>query len=101
MVKLKITGTRIAEVCTIAEYLLLSSGNKAVVIRVAPRFVLNDEGEYIVKPIYTDDLDIDSFENHQEAFSKLLTISVKRMDKLAIEFQEAIKQIVNPQSAGA
>lgn len=101
MIKFKITGERFAEACNITEYLLVSAGNKDIVIRIAPRFILGDDGNYIVK-VHTDsDGDIESYENISDALIKISAVTPKRLDKLVADFQEAIKQIVNPQSAGA
>lgn len=101
MIKFKITGERFAEACNITEYLLISAGNKDVVIRIAPRFILNDEGQYIVKVNTDSDGDIQSYENIGEALVKISAVTPKRLDKLVDDFQEAVKQIVNPPSAGA
>ena len=100
-IKFKITPERIAEACNITEYLLLSAGSKEAALRVAPRFGLNDNGEYIVKVNIDDDGDIQSFDELRAAFGKLASVTPKRMEKLAAEFTEAVKQIVNPQNAEA
>lgn len=100
-VKFKITPSRVAEVCNIAEYLLLDGGSKDTAIRVANRFVVNKDGEYIVKVVYDDDGDIKEFQGMAEAFQVMASVTPQRMEKLAKEMTEAVKNIVNPPSAGA
>lgn len=80
---------------------MLSAGSKDAAIRVAPRFVVDDAGEYIVKVQIDDDGDISSFDELQAAFLKMASVTPKRMEKLAAELTEAVKGIVNPPSAEA
>jgi hypothetical protein len=101
MVKFKITGARIAEACNVAEYLLLSAGNTEMVIRIAPRFVVDDNDEYIVKIILDEDGDIASYDGMSTAFERMAKVTPKRLEKMAKEFSEAVKNIVNPQSGAA
>lgn len=99
MIRFKITPERITEACSIMDYVLISSGNVETIVRVCPRFVLNDSGEYIVKVILDQDGDIEKFENIADAFNKIAGVTPKRLEKLTAEFTEAVKGIVNPQSA--
>lgn len=100
-IKFKITGSRIAEACSVAEYLLLSGGNTEIVARLAPRFVIDEAGEYIVKVVTDEDGDISSFEGVDVAFMQMSKVTPKRLDALSKEFVEAVKNIINPQNAGA
>ena len=97
-IKFKISGARIAEACSVAEYLVLASGNKELVIRIAPRFVVDEAGEYVVKVNIDEDGDITSFDQMDKAFTLMSKVTPKRLEKLTGEFAEAVKQIVNPQS---
>lgn len=97
-IKFKISGSRIAEACSVAEYLLLSSGSKDLVIRIAPRFVIDEAGKYVVTVNIDEDGDIQSFDGMEEAFGMLAKVTPKRLEKLAGEFAEAVKNIINPQS---
>ena len=97
-VKFKITGARIAEVCSIAEYLLLQAGNTEMIIRLAPRFVLGDDDKYIVTANIDNDGDIVGFEGMSDAFMKMSQVTPSRLQKLSKDFSEAVKNIINPQS---
>ena len=100
MIKFKITPVRFAEACNILEYLTATSDapNRQTLIRIAPRFILNGDGEYLVKVILDEDGDIKEFENMNEAFLKMSGVTPKRLEKLINEFTEAAKAIVNPQN---
>jgi len=100
-IKFKITPGRIAEACNITEYLLISNGHRETVIRVLPRFVLDEEEKYIVEVKVDSDGDVTSYEGLTKAFGRMSSVTPKRLDKLAEEFAEAVKDIVNPQNAGA
>lgn len=101
MIKFKITGERFAESCNITEYLLVQNGNKDIIIRIAPRFILDGDGKYIVKVNTDSDGDIETYEGLDKALIKLSAVTPKRLDKLVGEFQEAARNIVNPPSAEA
>lgn len=100
-VKFKITGERFAEACSIFEYLQASNGSKDVFVRIAPRFVVDENGEYIVKVNYDDDGDPVAYEGLDAAFMKMASITPKRLEKLGKEFSEAARSIVNPPNGGA
>lgn len=100
-IKFNITPGRIAESCNITEYLLISNGHKETIIRVLPRFVLGDDGKYIVEVKVDDEGDIISHEGLNKAFVRMSAVTPKRLDKLTAEFDKAVKEIVNPQNAGA
>ena len=100
MVKFKITPERFAEACNIVEYLNVTAKVKETCIRVAPRFVLNDEGEYIITVNLDEDGDITGYENTEAAFLKMAGITPKRLERLMDEFSEAAKAIVNPPKEG-
>ena len=100
MVKFLITPERFATACNVIEYLNAQNKIQETIIRIAPRFVLDTEGEYIVKINYDDDGDIESFDNLSAAFEKLAGITPKRLEKLVGEFAEAAKGIVNPPKEG-
>lgn len=99
MVKFVITGERIANVCSIMEYLLLSVGHVPTVARLSPRFIVGDDGQYIVNIITDADGDIERIENEPEALQKMSAVTPKRLEKLAPEFMEAVKNIINPPNA--
>ena len=95
MVKFKITPERFAEACSILQYLSVISKNEGVVISVAPRFIVDDKDEYIVKVNLDEDGDIESLENMDKALEKLSLVTPKRLEKLVQEFSEAANSIVN------
>lgn len=96
MVKFKITPERFAEAASIIDYLNASAKNYEAIIRLAPRFVLGDDGEYIVKVVLDEDGDITGFDNFAEALQKMAGVTPKRLEKLIDEFAAAAKNIVNP-----
>lgn len=82
------------------EYVNTSAKNRDTIVRIAPRFIVDKEGEYIVKVTLDEDGDIQSFDGLDEAFAKMAAITPKRLEKLVGEFCEAARAIVNPPSAG-
>jgi len=101
MVKFKITPERFAEACNIIEYLNAQNKVKETILRIAPRFVLNGDGDYIVAVQYDEDGDITGFEGMDKAFAVMAGVTPKRLEKLVDEFAEAARNIVNPPNAGA
>lgn len=100
MVKFLVTPERFATACNIIEYLNAQSKIKETIIRIAPRFVLGADGEYIVNVNLDADGDIESFDGLAAAFEKMAAITPKRLEKLVDEFAEAAKGIVNPPKEG-
>lgn len=100
MIKFKITPARFAEACNILDYLNASAGSVESVIRIAHRFVVDAEGEYIVKVVLDEDGDITTFENVEVALTEMTKVTPKRLEKLTKEFTEAAKAIVNPPKEG-
>lgn len=98
MIKFKITPERFAEVCTVLEYMNVLSKNRAVIMNVAPRFVIDDNEQYIMRANLDGDGDITGYENREQAVTKMVAITPKRLEKLYDEFCEAAKGIVNPTS---
>jgi hypothetical protein len=96
VIKFKITPERFAEACNVIEYINATAKIKETIIRIAPRFILGEDSEYIVKVNVDEDGDIRGFEGAQEAFLKMAAITPKRLEKLVNEFSEAAKGIVNP-----
>jgi len=99
MIKFRVTGQRIAEPCSIMDYMLLSVGHIGTVARLSPRFVVDEQGNYIVNIITDADGDIEKIENEPQALLRMSAVTPKRLEKLAPEFMEAVKNIVNPPSA--
>lgn len=100
MIKLKITPERIEESLSILELIGVVGKNYATIVRVAPRFVLGEDGNYIVKVLHDDDGDITGYEGFAEALGRISQIPAKRMKKIAEEFAEAAANIVNPTNGG-
>lgn len=100
MLKFKISSERFAEACNVLDYLAVSGGNRDAAIRVAPIFLLDESGEYIVKVILDADGDIFAYENKQEALLRMTALTPKRLEKLTHELMEAAKAIVNPPKDG-
>ena len=95
-VKFKITPQRVAEACGVVEYINLTLKDKGTVISVAPRFVVDDKGEYSMTVKYDDDGDIEAFEGHIETLMAMSQVTPKRLEKLIDEFSEAARGVVNP-----
>lgn len=100
MVTFKITTDRLLEACNIWDYVGLSAGNLDTAIRIAPRFVVDETGEYLCKVILDDEGDIKDFDGIGAALAKCGLVTPRRMQKLAKEMQEAANAIVNPQRGG-
>ena len=100
MIKFKITSARFAEACNVIEYLNASAKVRDTVIRIAPRFIVGANDEYIVKVTLDEDGDIASFDGLNEAFAQMASITPKRLEKLIDEFSEAARSIVNPPNGG-
>lgn len=96
MIKIKITSDRFAEATSVVEYLSLTAKNRNLAVRLIPRFVLDDNDEYIVKVNLDQDGDIQSFDNMAEALGKLTAVTPKRLEKLIDELMEAAVNVVNP-----
>lgn len=100
MIKIKITSTRFAEAANILDYLSIIGGNRDTALRLIPRFILDKDGEYVVKVKCDEDGDIQEFENLREATMQMTAITPKRSERLVDEMLEAAKSIVNPPKEG-
>ncbi len=100
MIKFKVTSERAQECLSILDYLAISGGNKDAAIRVSPRFVIDKDGEYIVKVKLDEDGDIESLDGLQDAFMRLASVTPKRLERLSEQLTEAVKAIVDPQKGG-
>lgn len=100
MIRFKITPERMEEALSILDLIGVTSKNPGTIVRVAPRFVLGDDGEYLVKVITDTDGDITGYENYIPAFEQVSRIPSKRLKKLVDEFAEAAQNIVNPPNGG-
>lgn len=96
MIKVKISADRFADACNVIEYINVTNGSKETAMRLIPRFVLGDDGEYIVKVTLDADGDIAGLEGLDTAFLKLSAMTPKRLEQLSNELTEAAKAIVNP-----
>jgi hypothetical protein len=96
VIKFRVTPDRFAEACNIIEYLNASAKLKETAVRILPRFVVDEQDEYIVKVTLDGDGDIEKFEGLDEAFAKMAAITPKRLEKLIDQLCEAAKGIVNP-----
>lgn len=99
MIKFKITPERFTEACNILQYLAVTNNDLRTAIQIAPRFVVNEKDEYLVKVILDEDGDIKDLENVGEALLLMTQVTPKRLEKLHVQLMEAAKAIVNPQSA--
>lgn len=100
MVKFKITPERFSEACSILQYLGTINKNASVITAIAPRFIVNEQDEYIVEVTLDEDGDIEALENMDQALALLANVTPKRLEKLIDEFSEAAKSIVNPTNGG-
>lgn len=100
MLKFKVSSERLVEAVSILDYIALQSGSRDAALRLLPRFLLDKAGGYAVGVVLDGDGDIQSFENHKEAFLQMTVITPKRSEQLIDQVLEAVKNIVNPPSAG-
>ena len=98
MIKFKITPDRVAEACNVLQFLALQGKSIETAIRVLPRFVVDEKGEYVIKVKLDDEGDISEIENEAEAIVRISVLTPKRLEKLAKELTEAVENIVNPPS---
>jgi subtilase family serine protease len=98
LLKFKITPERFAEAANIIEFLTLTGSNtsKDLAYRMLPRFLLDENGEYMVTVKLDEDGDIQELEKYNEALFTMIAVNPKRLEKLALELVEAAKTIVNP-----
>ena len=98
MVRFKITSDRMLDALNIWDYIGLISGNLESCIRVAPRFLVDEKGEYVVAVELDEEGDIKSEKNLGKALAECGRITPRRMEKLAKEMEAAAQNIVNPQN---
>jgi hypothetical protein len=99
VITFKITPSRFAEACNIIEYLAVSAGDRDTAMRIAPRFIIGPDGEYVVKIKLDADGDIEAMEKLGDALLTMTGVTPKRLEKLSYELMEAAKGVVNPTSA--
>lgn len=78
------------------DFILMQAGNVETIVRVAPRFIINESGAYIVEVELDEDGDIKELRNITDAFVKFAAVTPKRLEKLVEQFMEASKTIVSP-----
>jgi len=100
MIKFKISAERFADACTVTEYVGIVVGNLGQQMRVLPKMLIDEQGEYIVEIIHDSEGDIAELKNMDKANTIMNGISVKRFEKLCKELTEAAKNIVNPPKGG-
>ena len=96
VVKFKITPERFSTACSILQYMSVMARNESVIISVAPRFIVDENDEYIVKVKLDEDGDIEELEGVNEALAELAKVTPKRLENLMDEISEAANAIVNP-----
>lgn len=69
-------------------------------MRSMHRFIVDEDGEYVVKINLDEDGDIAGLEQEKEAFAMMGFLTPKRLEKLSIQLMEAAKATVNPPNAG-
>jgi hypothetical protein len=94
--KFNITPQRVAEACNIIEYINLTLKDRGTVMSIAPRFVVDENGEYSMTIKHDEDGDIESMEGYAVALVAMAQTTPKRLEKLINEFCEAARAIVNP-----
>jgi len=100
MLKFSITSDRFAEACNILEYVSVQNGNKNIALSVIHRFLVDKDGEYVVKIILDEEGDIQKLENDTDARIMMTAITPQRSEKLINQLVEAAKAIVNPPKGG-
>lgn len=100
MVKFKISSERCADILSIMQYLALTGGSRDAARAALPLFVLDKDGEYIVKAVLDEDGDIIERDGLKEALLRLTAVTPKRSERLVDELMEAVKTIVDPQRGG-
>jgi len=100
MIKFVISPERFADACTVTEYVGVVVGNLGSQMKVLPKMLVNDNGEYVIEIVHDSEGDIAELKNTKEANDMMENISVARFEKLRKELTEAAKNIVNPQKGG-
>lgn len=93
--KFKITPERLSEACGYVELLNLLAKDRATAFRVAPRFAVEESGEYSMKMEY-DDGEITKFIGYDDTLKSIAQVTPKRLEGLIDELYEAAKNVVNP-----
>lgn len=94
--KFVISAERFADACTVTEYLGVVVGNIASQMKVLPKMLVDDNGNYIIEVILDSDGDVTETKNIEIANGMMEKISVRRFEKLRKELTEAARNIVNP-----
>lgn len=96
MIKFKITTERCLEAASVPEYIGAITGNIGAQMKILPKFLINDDGEYLVQVVLDDDGDILECKNLNAAMDRMNSLTPARFEKLRKEVAEAFKNIVNP-----
>ena len=97
MIKFKITPERVAAACGYIEWLNLTAKDRPTVLRVAPRFAVNKDGEYEMQIEYDEDGDLKQMIGYEDTLVAMAQVTPQRLEKLIDEFCEAARNVVNPQ----
>jgi hypothetical protein len=97
VIKFKITPDRVAVACGYIEWMNLTMKDRNTVLRVAPRFAVNKDGEYEMQIEYDEDGDLKQFTGYEDTLLAMAQVTPKRLEKLIDEFSEAARNVVNPQ----
>jgi hypothetical protein len=92
----KVTTERVIEACGYVEIINLIAKDRQTIFRIAPRFVVDEKGEYSIKVEYNDNGLIDKFIGYADTVLSMAQVPPTRLEKLADELCEASKNVVNP-----
>ena len=90
------TAERIANTCSIYEYMGILSGNEGMVMSILPKMATDEVGEYIVKVVYDNDGDIKEYQNLGKAVEMLRRIPASKLKAFMEQAKKACNEIVNP-----
>ena len=96
--RFKFTASRIEEAATIPEYIGCLSGNLGSVLKLLPKMLIDDNGEYIVTVEQDQDGVITGYQNLDLASARMMDISAGKLKSLAKDLVTALGGVINPTS---
>jgi hypothetical protein len=91
-----VTPERVREACGYIELLNLMAGEKTTAFRLAPRFAVEESGDYSMKIEYDDNGLISKFIGYEDTLVSIAQVNSKRLEKFIDELCEAARGVVNP-----
>ena len=99
-VKFAFTAERVADACTIPEYLGVLTGRVGSVIAILPKMMVDEDGKYIVEVVHDEDGDIVECKNVPAAIELLDKVPPRRIEAMSKQIVAACREIINPTKGG-